>query len=132
MSSDIDWGRLFGRPVVTGPAPQHLETPAALLLDPAAELARLATLDLAALERHIGDLLDVLRHGEGAVEELELHEDGSTCVSSMIAVYLLSELANSVGRERITQLSTAPRQDLESLQGLARLVSRCLFPEGQL
>jgi hypothetical protein len=131
MPSDMDWGAIFGRPVVPAPAPRgdaardHAPVPS----DPVAELERLRGLSLFDLERHIADLLDNLRRREGATDALELHEDGSTRVASMVAVYLLAEVASTVGRARLVTLSTVARELLESVHGLARLVGQSIATE---
>jgi hypothetical protein len=124
MTADIDWGRLFGRSVASAPPPAAPS--AAASSDPTAELARLRALTPAAMERHVAALLDALRQRAGSADALELAEDGSVRVNSMVAVGLLSEIASSVGLPRLTVLSREPHGDLGSVKGLARLVRRCL------
>jgi hypothetical protein len=72
--------------------------------------------------------LEALRVRSAASDPLELHEDGSPKIASMIAVGLLSEVASSIGRPRLTVLAREPRSDLLSLKGLTRLVIRCISP----
>jgi len=124
MASDMDWGAIFGRPVVQAPmAPAVPDKP-----DPVAELARLRAMSVPDLERHVADLLDALWHRETAGDPLELHEDGSTRVASMVAVYLLTEVASNIGRARLVMLSSVSRELLESVHGLTQLIVSSITP----
>lgn len=96
--------------------------------DPVAELARLRAMSVPDLERYVADLLDALRHRERADDPLELHEDGSTRVASMVAVYLLTEVASNIGRARLVTLSSVSRELLESVHGLAKLIVNSIAP----
>lgn len=125
MGSDMDWGRLFGRPVAGEPAPPAVDVPIAPTLGPAQQLAALQAMDRVALQAHLEGLLAALQHNGAAVAG-ELHADGSIAIKSMHAVFLLAEVAASVGRRRLVTLSKVARTDLESLAGLARLVARSL------
>jgi hypothetical protein len=124
MASDMDWGEIFGRPVVpVVPAPG----PAApVVTDPTVELARLRGMDEHAMQQHLENLLARLGQREGAVDPLEQHQDGTTAVASMVAVYLLTEIAASIGRLRLVALASVERELLESVRGLAELVVRHL------
>jgi hypothetical protein len=126
MRSDTDWGRLFGRPVASEPAPPAVDVPAAPALGPTQQLAALRAMDQAALRAHLEGLLAALQRNGAAVAG-ELHADGSVAIKSMHAVFLLAEIAASVGRRRLVTLSKVVRTDLESLAGLARLVARSLL-----
>jgi hypothetical protein len=124
MASDMDWGAIFGRPVVpVVPVP----VPAApVLTDPTVELARLRGMNEHSMQQHVENLLAELRQREGAVDPLEQHQDGTAAVASMVAVYLLTEIAASIGRLRLVSLASVDRELLESVRGLAELVVRHL------
>jgi hypothetical protein len=128
MASDMDWGAIFGRPVIPAPAAPAVPAAVPAQPDPVAELARLRAMSVPDLERYVADLLDALRHRERADDPLELHEDGSTRVASMVAVYLLTEVASNIGRARLVSLSSVRRELLESVHGLATLIVSTITP----
>lgn len=124
MASDIDWGAIFGVPVAPASATPVPAAPA--VVDPTGELTRLRGIDEHAMQQHVQGLLEGLRQREGAVDPLEPHQDGTTAIGSMIAVYLLTEVAASIGQPRLVALASVDRELLESVRGLAKLVRRHL------
>lgn len=74
------------------------------------------------------DLTDLLRAVRPTRVTTEVAADGSPKVASLIAVWLLSQVGNAVGRPKLVNLSTVRREELRSIGGVARLVHRTLHP----
>jgi len=58
----------------------------------------------------------------------ELAADGSPKIPSLVAVFLLSQVAKAVGRPKLVDLSRVRREDMRSMGGVARLVYRTMHP----
>lgn len=92
---------------------------------PTAPLATVRTRSVAQLER---DLTAVLRKAQPTRMFGELAADGSPRVPSLVAVWLISQVGNAVGRPKLLNLSKVRREELRSIAGVARLVHRTLHP----
>lgn len=75
-----------------------------------------------------GDLTRVLRSAQPNRQLVDLADDGSPKIPSLVAVFLLSQVGAAVGRPRLVNLSRVRREDMRSLGGVARLVHRTLHP----
>ncbi len=92
---------------------------------PAAPLAAVRTRSVPELERDLTTLL----HGAQPTRTLsELAADGTSLVPSLVAVWLISQVGNAVGRPKLVNLSKVRREELRSIGGVARLVHRTLHP----
>lgn len=91
----------------------------------ATPLADVRTRSVAELEQ---DLAELLRAARPACLLAEVADDGSPRVASLVAVWLLSQVGNAVGRPKLVNLSRVRREELRSIGGVARLVHRTLHP----
>lgn len=80
------------------------------------------------MEQLQDDLARVLRAAQPNRQLAERADDGSPKIPSLIAVFLLSQVAAAVGRPKLVNLSRVRREDMRSLGGVARLVHRTLHP----
>lgn len=88
-------------------------------------LADVRARSVAELEQELAELL---RAARPAGQLAELADDGSPRVASLVAVWLLSQVGNAVGRPKLVNLSKVRREELRSIGGVARLVHRTLHP----
>ena len=56
----------------------------------------------------------------------EVAGDGSPSISSMVAVWLLSQVGGTVGKPRLVNLASTRGADLRSLAGVARVLRGAL------
>lgn len=86
-------------------------------------LQHVRTVSVGQLER---DLRDLLHQAQPTRSLAELANDGSPRVPSLVAVWLISQVAKAVGRPKLVNLSRVRREELRSIGGVARLVHRTL------
>ena len=77
-----------------------------------------------ALQVHLKDLLHKGMPGRGSEERAA---DGSPSVSSLVSVWLISQVAHAVGKPKLVNLAKVKnKEDLKSLGGAAKLVRKGL------
>lgn len=74
------------------------------------------------------DLEATLHHGKSSLV-LSPASDGTPAISSLIAVWLLSQVGKAIGKAKPVNLSqVVDREDLRSVGGVARLLHEVLHP----
>lgn len=74
---------------------------------------------LEALQVHLEDLLHKGMPGRGSEERAA---DGSPAVSSLVSVWLISQVAHAVGKPKLVNLAKVEnKEELKSLRGAAKL-----------
>jgi hypothetical protein len=74
------------------------------------------------------DLEATLRHGKSSLV-LSPAQDGTPAISSLISVWLLSQVGKAIGTAKPVNLSTVTNRDeLRSVGGVARLLHGVLHP----
>lgn len=110
--------------------PSHAPTPprrgaAVVSLPDARPLTDVRDRSIAELET---DLEDTLRRGKASVS-LAPADDGTPAISSLIAVWLLSQVGKALGTKRPVNLAkVTDRENLRSVGGVARLLHEVLHP----
>jgi hypothetical protein len=74
----------------------------------------------------VGDLMGALRAGQPTRQLVDIAGDGSPKIPSLVAIWLLSQVAAVVGRPKLVDVAKVRREDLRSVRGVARLVHAAL------
>jgi hypothetical protein len=90
-------------------------------------LAVVALRSVSELERDLTQVLQAARLNRALSERAS---DGTAKIPSLVAVYLLNQVAVALGRPKLVSLSKLKvrREELRSIGGVARLVHRTLHP----
>jgi hypothetical protein len=74
------------------------------------------------------DLVRLLRAAQPNRHLIELADDGSPKIPSLVAVFLINQVGSAVGRPKMVNLSRVNKVDLRSMGGVARLLYQTLHP----
>lgn len=89
---------------------------------------QLAQVAVRSEDQLMADLIGALRTAQPTRRLVDVAGDGSPRVPSLVAVWLISQVAAVVGRPRIVDVGKVHREDLRSVRGVARLLHAALHP----